>query len=252
MDKNSLSGKFGNISLHSHSFIIYKTNDIQGGVRHGSFVGGGLLNDDRRGKMSNELVHVTDIYPTIMELIGAKATNNSVLDGMSMLNVIQYNDVSPRSEILHNIDPVDCKSNLDICGALRLDNWKIVIGNEVNSKSNCMSDWSCPNVDENKVGLPSIHCGGNGPPKINMSTDCPFNGDACLYDLSNDPCEYYDVKNKYPDAYNELLQRLMYWNKTQAYPLNLIYPEEKNASNPQWYDGFWSPWQNLSEIDSKL
>ena len=76
---------------------------FQGGVRHGAFVGGGLLNENRRGKVSNELVHVTDIYPTVMELIGAKATNDSVLDGMSVLNVIQYNDVSPRSEILHNI-----------------------------------------------------------------------------------------------------------------------------------------------------
>eukprot|EP01083_Nonionella_stella_P251292 867163_1 len=91
----------------------------EGGVRHGAFVGGGLLNANRRGQITNALIHVSDIYPTIMELIGSKATNNSVLDGISMLNVIQYNDVSPRSEILHNIDPCGCQSKLGICGAIR-------------------------------------------------------------------------------------------------------------------------------------
>ena len=218
-------------------------------MRHGAFVGGGLLNENRRGAETNALIHVTDIYPTVMDLIGAKATNNSVLDGMSVLNVIQYNDVSPRSEILHNIDPCNCESNLGICGAIRINNWKLVVGNEVTKKTQCFSDWSCPNVDVNTVGTSTINCGGD-PPILNMTTDCPYNGDACLYDLSNDPCEYYDVKHKYPDAYNQLLNRLMYWNKTQAYPLNLLYPTQPNASNPEWHNGFWSPWMNLSKSQS--
>ena len=89
-------------------------------MRADGFVTGGYLNAKQRGKMTEAMMHSTDWLPTLCDVVGVTPLNKSILDGMSMLNVIQNNEKSPRTEILHNIDPVNCP--VDICGAIRFCN----------------------------------------------------------------------------------------------------------------------------------
>ena len=179
------------------------------------------------------------------------------MDGYSQLKNIKvgvkngeiYN---PRQEILHNIDPINC--NLTICGGLRRNQYKLVVGWEVTDTNNiCRSAW-CPLPDVNQ-SMTTVQCvqSGNGNnydyPNVNetyIENNCPYNGEPCLYDIVNDPCEWYDISNKEPTIYLEMYQRLLQYNATMVTPLNLLYPENATAANPQnaGMGGFWGPWIN--------
>ena len=189
----------------------------------------------------------------------------SILDGYSQLDNIktgvQNGEIyKPRSEILHNIDLQGC--NLTICGGLRMNQYKIVVGQEVTDINDiCRSTW-CQLNDTNQTET-TVQCVKNGDgnnydyPIVNetyIQNNCPYNGEVCLYDIVNDPCEWYDIKDQQPTIYEQLYQRLLQYNVTQAYPLNLLYPENDTAANPQnpGMGGFWGPWVNNTNFTNKI
>jgi len=64
------------------------------------------------------LMHVTDLYPTLAGLAGAKLGKNKPLDGMDMWPMLGAGKPSPRSEIVYNVDPM--------AGAVRRGDWKLI------------------------------------------------------------------------------------------------------------------------------
>merc|ERR1711997_404343 len=70
------------------------------------------------------------------------------------------------------------------------------------------------------------------------------NGNACLFDLSVDPCEWNDISSENKEVYNSLLRKLHDYNSQQAYPMFRLYPENGSLANPDQFGGFWSPWEN--------
>merc|ERR1711997_781683 len=70
------------------------------------------------------------------------------------------------------------------------------------------------------------------------------NGNACLFDLSVDPCEWNDISSENKEVYNSLLRKLHDYNSEQAYPMFRLYPENGSLANPDQFGGFWSPWEN--------
>jgi arylsulfatase A-like enzyme len=64
-----------------------------------------------------EMIHVTDMYPTIAGLAGAAMAKNKPLDGVDVWSVLEGKP-SPRSEIVYNVDPMG--------GAVRQGDWKLV------------------------------------------------------------------------------------------------------------------------------
>lgn len=59
-----------------------------------------------------------------------------------------------------------------------------------------------------------------------------------LYDLEADPTEHVDVKDKYPDEYKQMRERLDEYWKTRV-PAN--FPPHDPASDPSNFNGVWSP-----------
>eukprot|EP01084_Bolivina_argentea_P274855 468610_1 len=238
----------------------------EGGVKGAGFISGGWLNKTRRGKTMNGLFHITDWYPTLMDIVGIKASNSSILDGYSQLNNIQIGEsdiYSPRSQIVHNIDPVGCTNNMTICGGIRMKDYKLVIGREVDKKSTdgngCMNDcgW-CPLSDVNQ-NYTSIQCsvnGGNyGFPNLTQNyikNNCPFNQKPCLYNIVSDPCEYYDLSQNDTQMFEKIYNRLLYYNSTMVTPLSLLYPVNSTAANPANLGGFWGPWINNTNFTNKI
>ena len=194
----------------------------------------------------NALMHITDWYPTLCDIAGVKPSNESILDGYSQKNNIYNGETdlySPRSEILHNIDPDGC--NITICGGIRMKQYKLVVGKEVIDEKNlCRSGW-CPlnDTDQNGATVQCTKSNGNyNYPDLTqkyIQSHCPFNEQPCLYNIEDDPCEYYDIKANNTDIYNEIYQRLLQYNATMVTPLNLIYPENDTAANPKNLGGFW-------------
>lgn len=91
-----------------------------GGVRGAGFIHSPLLS--AKGRVSMELMHVTDWLPTLYSIAGGDIHNLRNVDGYDMWNTLSQAIESPREEILHNIDPLKNGQ-----AALRFRNWKLLV-----------------------------------------------------------------------------------------------------------------------------
>eukprot|EP01083_Nonionella_stella_P068858 183142_1 len=245
----------GPVNTDSSNFPLRgsKATLWEGGVKGIGFVTGGWLNASRRNTQMNALMHITDWYPTLCDIVGIKPSNASLLDGYSQWSNIQKGETdvyTPRTEILHNIDMQGC--HLPVCGAIRMKQYKLVVGQEVIDTANvCRTGW-CPldDVNQNDTTVQCTADGNYNYPNISKlihNASCPYNGEPCLYDIVNDPCEYYDIKYDHADVYHMLYNRLLYYNATAVEPLNVLFPQNTSAADPQKLGGFWGPWVDDSD-----
>ncbi len=58
---------------------------------------------NQKEKISDELMHITDWYPTLVALAGLTPTDPDRLDGVDQSRMIQGGEPSLRTEILHNM-----------------------------------------------------------------------------------------------------------------------------------------------------
>ncbi|XP_054154799.1 uncharacterized protein LOC128953337 [Oppia nitens] len=111
-----------------------KCSLFEAGIRVPTFLWSPLLiNNNSNGHVSDELIHVTDILPTLLEAIGAtndllEFSNNNISYGISQWkNLAQEHrddsqSIGKRTELLHNIDPVWNHSSI------RWNQWKLIQG----------------------------------------------------------------------------------------------------------------------------
>ena len=71
------------------------------------------------GKVVDEPLHMVDIYPTLLKLTGASLDQPLPLDGLDAWPTIAAGKPSPRTEILHNVEPRR--------GAVRRGDWKLIV-----------------------------------------------------------------------------------------------------------------------------
>ena len=132
----------------------------------------------------------------------------------------------------------------------------MVIG--VDYTMNATSSTPCDNgfCDSAVVDNPShsIQCsdsGNYGYPDLSAD-DCLFNHKACLFHITEDPCEWTDIAAEHTDIVEMLMEKLSAYNKTQMYPLYRTYPSDPDPlnANPNNFMGFWAPWRDLLEKKS--
>lgn len=107
-----------------------KNSVFEGGVRTPAFIWSPLLK--RRGRITNQLFHVVDWLPTLLEAAGGKAETWGNISGISQWETLQSgSNVGPRTELVINIDARGNQSAMiyeDEYGVL----YKIIRGNVVN------------------------------------------------------------------------------------------------------------------------
>lgn len=93
----------------------------EGGVRGVGLIHSPLLKT--QSYVSEQMFHVTDWLPTLYTAAGGDATTLKNLDGFDSWAMLNLNSSAVRTEILHNIDPIDNAS------AIRVGEYKLIVGN---------------------------------------------------------------------------------------------------------------------------
>ncbi|XP_049269843.1 arylsulfatase B isoform X2 [Rhipicephalus sanguineus] len=234
-----------------------KSSPWEGGSRAAAFVWSPLL--DKRRRVSEQLMHITDWLPTFYALAGGSTSDLGQLDGLDMWGVLSRDEPSQRSDVVYNIDP------LWDYAAIRRDNFKIVVGSRGGGKFDQRfpipgGQRPSPNLEElmerslaaqalralygkQDLGFApdwrantSLSCLGEqcGDQSCFQSADNVF-----LFDMDKDPCECNNLASTHKqvlDSMNKVLEEY----RAQTVPP--IKPAVDPASFPENHDGTWAPW----------
>ncbi|XP_041644922.1 arylsulfatase I [Cheilinus undulatus] len=210
----------------------------EGGIRAVGFVHSPLLK--RTGVVSRAMIHVSDWFPTLLGLAGALKTHHG-LDGHDVWQTISEGLVSPRTEILFNIDPVSRKPeepydkallngfgiwDTAVRAAIRAGDWKLLTGNVGDG------DWIPPQaLPDGPERWQRLEKGRNEPGKS-----------VWLFNVNADPYERSDLAEAHPEVVKRLLSRLAEYNQTAVMARN---PPDDPMADPELHGGVWSPWLGL-------
>ncbi|XP_063784706.1 arylsulfatase I [Pseudophryne corroboree] len=212
----------------------------EGGIRSLGFVHSPLIKKKRR--TSRTLMHITDWYPTLVKLAGGNISDTEGLDGYDMWSSISEGKESPRTEILHNIDPLYNLArsgsmeegqgvwNTAVQASIRVKDFKLLTGDPG------YSDWIPPQTLTNFPGTWW---------NLERHTDGARKS-VWLFNITADPYERHDLSAQKPEVVKELLARLAFYNRS-AIPVR--YPNEDPRGNPELNGGAWGPW--ASEEDEE-
>jgi len=201
----------------------------EGGVRAVGFVHSKLLS--KPGRISKDLIHITDWYPTMLHLAGIE-TEGMTLDGHSVWNTLSEGEESPRKEILYNIDPLSRNKGKLIydvgfdhrkTAAIRVGVYKLLTGSPGNG------NWFPNPTHKNEVEYSSESIDSKKKSEKNL----------WLYNIKTDPKEKHDLADSHPKVVKKLLQRLASYNAT-AVPAQK--PKHDKRSDPANFNNIWTPW----------
>ncbi len=74
--------------------------------------------DRLKKSVVTSMVHVTDMYPTLLNLAGGKREQPKKLDGFDVWGAVTASSINPRREMLINVE--------DFRGAIRIGEWKLI------------------------------------------------------------------------------------------------------------------------------
>ena len=207
---------------------------FEGGIRVPAFVFSPLITNPRR--VERNLIHVTDWYPTLLMLAGARDSEYNSLDGFNQWRLLSEGvhggNTAQRVEILHNIE---VSERGVVTSAFRYGSWKILTGKW--AKCTIYSDphycsWIPP---------PSIAEYYYSDLKESTFSDDPFEEDdidfqsrtsnrtyspLLLFHINSDPKELWDRSSVYPNIVNLLLNRLDNYFDSMISPVG-IHTSEK-------------------------
>ncbi|GFN88346.1 arylsulfatase b [Plakobranchus ocellatus] len=190
------------------------------------FVAGGALNPDRAGKVSKELIHVSDWYPTLVGLAQGSFNGCLPLDGVDQWDTINSGKPSERLILLHNIDPLYPKLgkslypntwDTSVRAAIRSGSYKLITGDPGPGK------WTLP---PNST--------------VEQSQETADLKNVWLFNITADPTEHFDLSGGRPEVVKAMLTLLSKINET-AVPVR--YPPFDPKSNPAFHGDVWGPWK---------
>lgn len=172
-------------------------------------------------RVSNELISVTDLLPTLAAVAGINITDTSI-DGLNVWDTISLGSPSPRKEILYTIEEVIGFS------AVANDGWKILNGSENINSAGWMG---APGSDFLKLDMESYAKtifdseASKFLPELDLETiktmreratvHCNITANQCnpleapcLFNIIEDPCEMNNLAATRPDKLNFMMTRL--------------------------------------------
>ncbi|XP_078346464.1 arylsulfatase B-like [Oculina patagonica] len=203
----------------------------EGGVRGAAFVHSPLLAS--KGRVSMDLLHVTDWLPTLYSLAGGDASKLRNVDGYDVWDTLSSGKSSPRQELLHNVHTSGGEA------AMRYGQWKILV-----NAGKAWNGWYPPpgyeesNFSNKTLKNAVVMCGQppSNPP------ECTKSAGPCLFDIEKDPCEYVNLASQHGDIVQKLLAKLEGYRNSSVPSRNK--PIDPRA-NPKYHGGAWVAWGDL-------
>lgn len=191
-----------------------KGSNWEGGVRVPAVVSGGFLPPTMAGKNLTGLVHVSDLYATLLTLAGVPVDDGqwAPVDGLDMWPYLSgASATSPRTLIVHEHSLFGAPGEAST-GALRVGDWKLIVG--VEGAAGWYGDSSSGHFTPPR----------SGPPQNTSATACSPTT-PCLFNIALDPEERKDVAAENPALVAQLLATFRGFD-TAHHP-----PREKPHSN---------------------
>ena len=110
----------------------------EGGVRAAAFV---WWPGQVQTGICTELLHVVDLYPTLLKLAGVAPQQTKPIDGVEAWDTIARGKPSPRQEVLINVE--------EFRGALRMGDWKLIWQATLPSKLELFNLRADPSEEDN-------------------------------------------------------------------------------------------------------
>lgn len=188
----------------------FKTHIWEGGTRVAGFVHApSLLPAAVSGTRSEQLFHVTDWLPTLVQLVAPAVPLPPRLSGHDIWGALAGTELSPRTELLYNINPL-CGSGQAAApkAALRRGRWKLM--------AFC---YEIAGIAGGAATGPAAPHDGQFPawwPAANRS--------IVLFDLESDPAETTDAAGAHPEVARELEAALAAHAATSVEPMQWAPP----------------------------
>lgn len=222
----------------------------EGGIKANGLIWSPLLNHS--AYTYNGLMHITDWVPTLFAAAGGDVNSlPSNLYGKNLWPNLMggTRENFLRKEVLHNIDD---EQNVF---AIRYGDFKLKSGTVFDGASD---GWYLPPGEKpgavtvgtvSQVSKVLMHTkkGFRKNPDFpiiikcgEMKSPCNILQDkVCLFNITNDPCEYNNLAKELPEVVNQIMQAVDYNNKTAVKPGNV--PADPK-SNPALNGYYWGPW----------
>lgn len=199
-----------NYPLRGSKFTLW-----EGGIRLMSCISGPGV---PAGKTWDGLMHVSDWLPTVLEAIGSEQPTLLEYDGVSQWIPITTNSSSSREAIVieaHRFTDPQVNGNAMIIGDLKLLRVEAVTDRVMVNET-----WNFP---EQHIGTQvTVDCGGPPPQDFSKCT-----GNFCLFNITQDPCEYYDIRADNPELFDQILVKFNYYRRKASLEL-----EGNGCTNP--------------------
>lgn len=251
---------------HSNSGSNYpfkgqKNSPWEGALRSPGIVWSPLIKAS--GRVSDQLIHITDWLPTLAKLAEIKLPHQIGLDGLDVWDAVSNQDGhSPRVDILHNADPIyDYTSYMwhhfkYVQGTVDpyYDNWFGEIPRHENPKPHLYSSQVL-----NSSAWKAVAKHRKTPLKVSdisrlrgeASVTCPAqqwdlpNGPCypkespCLFNVHDDPCERFNLADHFPVLLSLVEDRMDVAKEKAIYPRN---QQRDPRSDPGMNYGVWTYW----------
>ncbi|KAJ8680584.1 hypothetical protein QAD02_016371 [Eretmocerus hayati] len=230
-----------------------------------------------KGRVSDQLIHVTDWLPTLYRLGGGDPMDLGPIDGVDQWDTLSFGTGYLREKLLLNIDEVT-DTQAAIYKRFKLVKGSLFKGYYDNVEGESGRGPNVPRYNTSKVlksavsdairehlGVPvtqesvmnqlqgqaTVNCRSSLIPATSSNqyqfrryNTASCNDTECLFDISTDPCETTNVAKSYPDIVEEL--NLYLDNFHNALEEQQRLPVDYMADPRRW-NYTWQPWLNVHD-----
>ncbi|CAL8143458.1 unnamed protein product [Orchesella dallaii] len=221
-------------------------------------------------RVSQDLMHAQDWLPTLYEATGGNTNDLKGIDGVSLWRTFTEGEPSPRTSFLYNIDDIYNHS------AVREGPWKLIQGNTstVDLGGGIRDFWYGPSgrsggfpftvaslipqiaSSMTATALESIGMDMNFShmrrmqknaeisciqPISRIQIPCNAYEAPCLFNVEDDPCEFFNEADQNPQIVGRLLLLIAEHNGTALPPLQRIAHQE---AWPRFHGNTWTTWED--------